>query len=403
MMKHILFVDDEQRILDGLKRTLRSMRDEWNMFFACGGEEALRILEQSAIDIVISDMRMPGMDGAQLLREVQHRYPHVIRVILSGQSDKEMVLQSISASHLFLSKPCETKVLQGTIQRACALPGVLKNDSLRAVVGRMQTIPSMPKLYSEIKSLVESDNWSLKAVSDIVAKDPGMTAKVLQLVNSAYFGLATNVSTVEEAVNFLGVDIVQSLMLTADVFTQFPVDQVSVFHIDRLWSKGMMTGLLARTIAKAERRPAMEVEQAFIGGLLHDIGILMLAAGWGEQYRSTLETARAQKMKLWDIEQSEFGVTHAQVGAYLLALWGIGASIVEAVALHHCPAEFPANDVSPLTAVHVAEVLHQEVSGPAAEYLSSSLDLAYLERLEMADRVPYWRSLAENLRQESAS
>lgn len=402
MMKHILFVDDEQRILDGLKRTLRSMRDEWNMLFACGGEEALRILEQSPIDIIISDMRMPGMDGAQLLREVQQRYPHVVRVILSGQSDKEMVLQSISATHLFLSKPCEAKVLQATIQRVCVLPGALKNDSLRAVVGRMQTIPSMPRLYAEIKSLVESDNWSLRAVSDIVAQDPGMTAKVLQLVNSAYFGLATNVSTVEEAVNFLGVDIVQSLMLTADVFTQFPGEQVSAFHIDALWSKGMMTGMLARAIAKAERRPRMEVEQAFIGGLLHDIGILMLVAGCGEPYRSILETALAQKTKLWEIEQSEFGVTHAEVGAYLLALWGIGPSIVEAVSLHHCPGEFPINDFSPVTAVHVAEVLHQEIAGPAIECLSSSLDLPYLERLKLADRVPYWRSLAENTRQESA-
>lgn len=402
MMKHILFVDDEQRILDGIKRTLRSMRDEWNMLFACGGEEALRILEQSPIDIVISDMRMPGMDGAQLLREVQRRYPHVIRVILSGQSDKEMVLKSISATHLFLSKPCETKVLQATIHRACALPGTLKNDSLRAVVGRMQTIPSMPRLYSEVKNLVESGDWSLKAVSDIVGRDPAMTAKVLQLVNSAYFGWATNVSTVEEAVNFLGVDIVQSLMLTADVFTQFPDDKVNVFQVDRLWSKGVSIGMLARTVAKAERRPMLEVEQAFIGGLLQDIGILMFAAGCGEQYRSIFETARARKMKLWEMEQSEFGVTHAEVGAYLLALWGIGASIVEAVALHHCPGESPANDFTPLTAVHVAEGLHQEVTGPTIEYLSSSLDLTYLQQLKLADRVPYWRSLAGTTRQESA-
>ncbi|MDR4469185.1 MAG: response regulator [Nitrospira sp.] len=213
------------------------MRDEWNMFFACGEKEALRILEQSAIDIVISDMRMPGMDGAQLLREVQHRYPHH-SVILSNNLSKEMVLQSIVASHLFLSKPCETKVLRGTIQRACPARGIEERQSSSGSgTNADHTEGTCRSSILRSKSLVESDNWSLKAVSDIVAKDPGMTAKVLQLVNSAYFGLATNVSTVEEAVNFLGVDIVQSLMLTADVFTQFPVDQVSVFHIDRLWSK----------------------------------------------------------------------------------------------------------------------------------------------------------------------
>ena len=178
-MRQILFVDDEPKILDGLKRTLRSMRNEWSMMFACGGEEALKVLEQSTVDVIISDMRMPGMDGAKLLREVQRLYSHMIRVILSGQSDKEMVLQSIGATHLFLAKPCAPELLQSTIERACALRVFLKSDNLRSLVGRMQNIPSMPKLYADVKQLVESADWSLKDVSDIIAQDVGMTARVL--------------------------------------------------------------------------------------------------------------------------------------------------------------------------------------------------------------------------------
>jgi len=400
-MKQILFVDDEQKILDGLKRTLRPIRHEWTMMFACGGEEALKVLEQSPVDVVISDMRMPGMDGAELLRRIQHQYPHVIRVILSGQSDKEMALQSIGATHLFLSKPCEKEVLQATIERACALRMLLKNDSLRALVGSMKSIPSMPRLYAEIKQLVESDQWSLQDITKIIELDVGMTARVLQVVNSAYFGTAKNVSTVEQAVNFLGVDLIQSLALSEHVFSKCPDHIAEMFPIDRLWSAGAGTGALAREIAKAEQRPAVEVEQAFIAGLLHDTGILMLAINCGKRYRATLENARARQLKIAQAEHEEFESTHAEVGAYLLGLWGVSESIVEAIALHHRPGESQASGFTPLTAVHAADVLYQEIHGSITGCPSSSLDLAYLERLKLADRLPKWRELATGLSQEA--
>lgn len=150
-MKRILFVDDDPNVLNGLKRSLWSMRKEWNMAFAPGGEEALKALEQAAFDVVVSDMRMPGMDGTQLQDEVLRRYPHIVRIILSGQSDQEMIFHSISATHQFLAKPCGGEQLKATIQRAFSLRDVLKSDSLRRLVAGMQTVPSLPTLFGEIK------------------------------------------------------------------------------------------------------------------------------------------------------------------------------------------------------------------------------------------------------------
>ena len=394
-MKHILFVDDEQMVLDGLKRSLRGMKHEWTMTFACGGEEALRVLARLPIDVVVSDMRMPGMDGGQLLREVRQQYPHVVRIILSGQSDREMVFKSISSMHLFLSKPCDTAVLQSTIRRVCALRDVLKSEGLRALVGGMHSIPSIPRFYAEIRSLLESNTYTLKAVSEVISKDPGMTAKVLQLVNSPYFGLDSQAVTVEQAVNLLGSETIQSLTLTAHVFSAFPQEKAEAFHLERLWAEGMETGLLARRIAKSERRPAGEVEQAFVAGLLHDAGVILFAANRSETYGQVLEQAAAGTYTMGNVEEMEFGASHAEVGAYLLGLWGISDAIVEAVARHHTPGASPGDNFTPLTAVHVADAILQERGKNVMNFPPSMLDMAYLTRLKLADRVPRWRALAE--------
>ncbi|MCP9438669.1 MAG: response regulator [Nitrospira sp.] len=403
-MIRLLFVDDETKLLDGLKRSLRSMRHEWDMTFVTGGKDALTALEQAPFDVVVSDMRMPGMNGAQLLDEVQRRYPQIIRIVLSGQSDRQMIYQSIGASHQYLAKPCETEHLKATIQRACALRELIGNESLRRLVAGMRQIPSQPTLFAEIKKEVESETSSLKTIGAIIAKDMGMTAKVLQLVNSAYFGLNGAVSTPEQAVNLLGLDTIQALVLTVHVFSQFPKTmEGALFQIDRLWAESLETGSLARILAKAEKASDREIEQAYTAGLLHDVGILVLVANARDRYEATLRTASEECVPVWEAEQREFGVTHAEVGAYILGLWGLEAPIVEVVAFHHRPADYPGAAFHPLTAVHVADALRWERMAPASGGQPSTIDLAYVEKLHLADRLPYWRDLASRLQKETAN
>ena len=393
-MKQLLFVDDESKLLDGLKRSLRPMRHEWNMTFVTSGEEALKALAQAPFDVVVSDMRMPGMDGAQLLNEVQQRYPQIVRIVLSGQSDREMIYQSIAATHQYLAKPCESELLKATVMRACALRELLGNDSLQRLVTGMQQIPSQPTLYAEIRREAESKTASLKTIGAIISKDIGMTAKILQLVNSAYFGLHGRVSTAEQAVNLLGLDTVQALVLTVHVFSQFPSTHGSRFNMGRLWEASTKTGALARAIAKAEQAPALVIDQAYTAGLLHDAGMLVLAANVPERYDAMIETAHDLGIPLWEVERQELGATHAVVGAYLLGLWGLADPIVEAVAFHHHPSDCVGNTFTPLTAVHVANVLQQELSQQATGGVPSQIDFTYLDRLHMTERLTDWRELA---------
>lgn len=393
-MKQLLFVDDEPKLLDGLKRSLRPMREEWNMTFVTSGAEALLALEQTPIDVIVSDMRMPVMDGAQLLNEVRQRFPQVVRIVLSGQSDKELIYQSITATHQYLDKPCETKLLKATVLRACALRDLLGSDSLRQLVTGMHQIPSQPTLYADIRKEAESKTASIRAIGAIISKDMGMTAKILQLVNSAYFGLRGSVSTAEQAVNLLGLDTVQALVLTVHVFSQFSSIHGSGFNIDRLWEASMETGALARAIAKAEQVPALMIEQAYTAGLLHDVGRLVFAANAQARYEATLKTAHDKGLPMWEVECLEFGASHADVGAYLLGLWGLSDPIVEAVAFHHRPADCAGNGFSPLTAVHVANVLQEQLSRQPTRDVPSQIDSTYLNTLHMTDRLPHWREVA---------
>src|ERR1017187_6368046 len=114
-MKNLLFVDDEVRVLQGLQRQLYGMRNEWNMNFKEGGAKALDFMASAPVDVIVTDMMMPGMDGAQLLTEVMKRHPDTIRIVLSGHADREAILRLVGPAHQYLSKPCDAEELRNAI------------------------------------------------------------------------------------------------------------------------------------------------------------------------------------------------------------------------------------------------------------------------------------------------
>ena len=392
MKKHILFVDDEPKILDGLGRMLRGTRHEWDMKFVESGPEALEILEKEPFDIVVSDMRMPGMDGLQLLTEVKKRYPHIVRIVLSGHSDQEMILKSIRPAHQYLSKPCDPETLKSTISRACSLRDLLKHSSLKRLVSQMESLPSLPSLYFEVMDELQCPEPSINKLGQIIAKDLGMSTKILQLVNSAFFGVPRHVSNPAQAVTLLGLDTVKALVLTVEVFSKFNQAELPSFPVERLWSHSIKSGAIAREIAKAENIDEELIDDAFMAGLLHDIGKLILATRLSENYKEVLELVRHQEIVFSDAEQQILGATHAEVGAYLLGLWGLPYPIVEVVAYHHVPNNYPAEFFGPLTAVHIANVLEYKGNhDPILDMAISKIDYQYLEKLNLVDRLSVWK------------
>lgn len=301
--RRILFVDDEPRILKGFQRMLRSMRHEWEMDFVENGFKALEILSEKPFDVVVSDMRMPGMDGAELLKQIMQNHPTIVRIVLSGHSDQEMILKSTIPAHRYLAKPCDSQVLVSTVRRACALRDLLGHKALKKVVSNIGALPSLPSLYTEIIEELKSPKGSIKRVGKIVEKDLGMTAKILQLVNSSFFGLPSHVSNPSQAVILLGIDTIKALALTIGLFSKFDTSILNTLNIKKIYEHSLNTGAIAREIAKAENMDMETIDNSFMAGMLHDIGKLILALNFPEAYTEAFKLADQAKVPFHDAEK----------------------------------------------------------------------------------------------------
>jgi HD-like signal output (HDOD) protein len=400
-MKKILFVDDEPNILEGLERMLFPLQREWRMAFAGGGQEALDLMGQQSFDVIVTDMRMPGMDGAALLTEVKERYPDTVRFVLSGQSDTTTTYQSVGLAHQFMAKPCNPKVLKENVDSTFALRELLGNENLKRMISRADMLPVLPKAYSSLIKELQSDDASINTVGEIIESDIGMTAKMLQLVNSAFFGLGQDVASATQAVSLLGLDTVKALVLMVGVFSQADDKEVpEVLSLDALWRHSMAVGEWSQVIAKAEKAEKSLVSDAYTAGVLHDAGLLLLAVNFIDDYRHVADFAFVNDVPLVDAEREVLGCTHAEVGAYLLGIWGLPDSIIQAVAFHHCPEACPSTALTPLTAVHSANALYREAHGSGGDWGASELDSGYLDHLGLADRVATWRTLCQSTEHE---
>jgi HD-like signal output (HDOD) protein/CheY-like chemotaxis protein len=401
--KRILFVDDEPMVLNGLQRTLRKMRGEWEMVFTDSSKQALDILAFEPFDVIVSDLRMPEMDGAQLLAEVKSKHPQVVRIILSGQVEQETTFKSVQLAHQSLSKPCDADILKQTLNQLFALRNLLEDESIKRVVSQTETLPSLPKIYTEVIRELQSAEPSIKNVGEIISSDLGMTAKILQIVNSAFFGLVRKISNPREAVMLLGTETIKALVLSVKIFSEFNQKKYAWFDFDLLFNHSLSVSMIAQTISKEEHLDKNLVNNSLMAGMFHDLGKLILVTNFQEPYRRILTEAREAGQNLWDLENAMFGTSHAEIGAYLIGLWGLDYPIIEAIAFHHCPAKSLSNSTGLLTAVHFGDVYDRLKNGSNGDNGLSQLDRGYLDNLGIANRINNWRTICRDLTEGKVS
>jgi putative nucleotidyltransferase with HDIG domain len=389
--KRILFVDDEPLVLNGLQRTLRKMRDVWDITFVSSAREALAILEHNSMDVIISDMKMPEMDGSQLLAEVKQRHPHIVRLILSGHVEQETTLHSIQFAHQCLSKPCDVELLKQTLAKLFSLRDILSDDAIKKIVSQIESLPSLPSIYTEIMAEMQSDDPSIKNVGVIIGRDVSMTAKILQVVNSVFFGLPQRIGNPQQAVMLLGLEAIKSLVLSVKIFSEFSQKEYSWFNIDAIFNHSISVSTYAKAIVKREQMHQDLINYSLMAGLLHDLGKLILATNFKDTYRQVLTESRNSDHKLWELEHETFGTSHAEIGAYLMGLWNLENSIIEAIAFHHCPSNSASSQLGLLTAVHVANALDHEEDASQDQEMKLQYDPEYLDRLGVSDRITEWR------------
>ena len=393
-MKRILFVDDESKVLDGIRRMLHADRERWDLQFAVGGEAALKACEAGSFDVVISDMRMPGMDGATLLGHVRDRFPSTARIVLSGYSDGGLSTRAVPVAHRFLTKPCNGGDLRAMIEKVSILQDLLSTAELRRIVGSIGELPSLSNTYTSLLQALRDESSSITTVAQIIEHDMGMSAKVLQLVNSAFFGLAQTVTTVQSAASFLGLETIKNLALASETFR--------VFIPDARIPQAVCESIQSHTQTTAVIIAALPIERKLrdvcvLSGLLHDIGRLVLASKMPDQFCAAVALATERGCQPFEAEEELLGLSHAEIGAYLLGLWGMPNLAVEAIAHHHHPTRISHTGLDSSAAVYVADLLAHHIEEHPKDATGAELrksDRDCLETMGLLPQFAEFRALA---------
>ena len=388
--RRILFVTDDPLLPGQMREALADMAGSWETSFAGSGVQALEAFARAPFHVVVSEVRMADMRGPEFLRKIMVHYPGTARFVLSASVDREANSELAELAHQFLTKPCDLGFLKSALRRTFQMGDRVRSGHARELVARIGHLPSVPALFLEINRLMDSERATADNLGAAIGRDIAMTAMILKLANSAFFGQRQSVATPAGAVAILGIDLLKSLVLAHGLFSQTGGFRLPSFRLDHLWRHSVAVASAAKQIAELEGLGRSAAAEHFTAGLLHDVGILVLASRFPEDYGRILETQRSAGC---DLESAEFhllGATHGEVGGYLLGLWGLPESVVEAAAFHHSPALQETETFSPALSVHIADCLL--IDDPEHELFSTArLDRGYLDRLGLGGRIPTWR------------
>ncbi len=388
---HILFVDDEQKVLDGLRRPLRFMHKKWDMHFATSGLQGLEILAGQKMDLVVSDMYMPEMDGAEFLRRVWTLYPYTIRTILSGNSDKSLILKTLKPAHKFLHKPCSPETLISWVNNILFFRKILPNKELQERFNGIGALPTQPLFQALLFEAIAHDKS--QEVGAIIPYDVSMAANLLKVTLNNFFVKSFGLPSLSDSAEMIGMDLLYQIVSSRDIFAEYNDAQFKGFSIIKQWRHCLRTAKYAAIIASRESSDPAFVNACYLAGLFHDLGKLLLVTAYPHEYSEVLDHFSRQKQSLWSLETSAMGCCHGMAGAYLLGIWGLPMEIIEAVAFHERPSALKKFVISPLCIVHVANVLDHLFLRFTKNAPIRQLDLVFLQQTISKDKLQTWKNL----------
>jgi putative nucleotidyltransferase with HDIG domain len=389
MRSRILFVDDEPLMREFYAMVGTLLGSDYDVYTASSGKEGLEFLKRTPVDIVISDLVMPEMNGQEFMAAVSQAHPESMRIVISAHEDQLTVAQCLMFGHRYFSKPFDLKNLAGVLRRICHLKHQVGSEKLRKVISGLGALPTPPPVYVRLTKAVGSLFTSLDEIADIVQEDPGLTLKLLQIANSAYFANARKILTPADAVQVVGLDVLRALVLCIHAFKFYQEKNFKSISASELWSHSLRTATAARKLARYENLSSTACEEAFVSGLLHDIGKLVLAANADADYQEVMDRSRNEGTPVDQVEWEMFGATHAQIGAYLLGLWGLPEPIVNTVELHHSLDSHASSGFTPAAALHIAQFLERSPDR------ISQLDTRFLKQIGVENRVSEWERVLQ--------
>ena len=388
----ILFVGTDPGLAEAFRAEFDNPPGVWPIALAGTAAEALARLEEEPFEAVVVESQLPDGPGMQLLDAIMRRHSHPVRILRGGALDSENTLKGLGKAHYYLLEPCEPATLLSLLEEAGTTRARSSSEALCRVVGQMRHLPSPPAIYFQVLQAVQAEEASLDQVGQLILQDPALSGKLLQLANSAVFGLQLKVIHPVEAIGYVGLETTKALLLLAHTFSFFEDLERTPFSMESLGRHSLAVGRAAQRMAQAEGAAPDLRDQAFTAGLLHDLGKLFFAANLPREFNAAMELARAEGGGLWQAERQIFGTDHAEVAGYVLGTWHLPSPIVQAVAWHHCPGQNPNQvpEFTPLTAVHVANALERQAGDEPDGQVPSAIDAAYLEQLGLGDRLGEW-------------
>ena len=375
---------------DLLRARLRPLSMKFELHFGSSGDDIRRLAETAGCDGVIVPIGSEAGPEIDFLKEIALQHPGTFRLVRSSERSHLQALGKDPFTHHVSLDP-DPETWEAILDRCTLMRTWMETPALKILIGKMKKLPSLPGVYTRVVDELNSPEASLAKVAEIVAEDPVVTSKMLQMVNSSFFGLQQQIVSASDAVMFLGADRVKGLILVARVFSQFDPTTIARLGLDELWNHSMKTGAYAQSIAKWEIRDAKTAGAAFTAGLLHDVGKLMLAGNLPEEYLKVLDVSRTERIPVSAAEQQAFGTTHAELGGVLMGLWGLPLELMQSVGWHHNPGRSGDRKFSVLTAVHAANALASD--NPANASRNSGFDPDYLASIGLPDRRAQWREV----------
>jgi len=388
MKKIIYIVDDQSAVLETAVLILRGFDSQWEVTGFSTPLEALAAVKLKAPDLILSDQLMPGMLGSQLLEEVRQVAPAVIRVIMSGYVSLNK-LTLITSAHQYMAKPFDIIRLRELVQRSFAAQDRIVNKGLQSVATSLRSIPSLPQVHQSLLAEMEDDRTGSSAIARMVAEDPGLSIKVLQLANSPLFGQGYLIANPNDAVMCLGTEMLAAIVLSQSLFRHYEKLSLADLDLPRVWNHCWETAALAQHLCRLKGLQRRKGEEAFLAALLHEAGRFILVDNFPEQFAVACRSARLTKSPLAPRLLETFQTTPAQLTAYLMELWGMPAEVITALSLLDNPQQEPGGAFSLVSALYIADHIAAR-KAPPDDFGVEEWNMAYLRTIGCQDDIPLW-------------
>lgn len=395
----VAMLDDECRFTNW-SQEVSSSKFSWEFVRFDSKDSLLLLLEEQLCDAVIIPCTMRAQVDIEFMTRVSNIQPSAVRIFLGAEYwNATHKAKAADIAHRIYPSAVKVEEIGDSLEYQIKLLKLLNRTSLQAYVGKVGCLPSPPKLYTQLTDAVNSEMADLTEISEIVEQDPAVVAQVMKQVNSAFFGFNRTITDLKEAISMLGVRNLRSLALSSQLNNQFKSsNDWDRFSFEQLNQRSLLVARLAQALCRRAGANKITQDQAFLAGLLHDIGVLIMASHDADQYKKLLNYSVKKQKPIYLVEKASFGFFHGEVAGALLALWNLPPQVIEAVMLHHVPHLSKETSFSPLTAVHVADAMLPSVDVEGDCDLASSLSLRYLDQVGVMEEVPQWRIVANEYR-----